>query len=140
VRNRWQECLRYEGCVKRHYQLNVRQTVISGLYYMGICTFLINCCVQVATGRRGYLRLETPVGLLQCVDPTAPVTWLPSMPRPQWVPRTIHRHDLSLSGCRGCAQRSAPPNPLELLVGLLQSRRSAASRWPRQQGVREIVV
>eukprot|EP00802_Teleaulax_amphioxeia_P006827 Tamp_06832.p1 GENE.Tamp_06832~~Tamp_06832.p1 ORF type:complete len:820 (+),score=155.99 Tamp_06832:361-2460(+) len=39
---------RYSSAVQRHYKLNVRQTAISGLYYMGCCTFLMNMCVQAA--------------------------------------------------------------------------------------------
>ena len=34
--------------MQRHYQLNVKQTAISGVYYMACCTFLMNMCVQAA--------------------------------------------------------------------------------------------
>ena len=54
----WQEVKRYAACVKRHYELNVRQQVISGLYYMGVCTFLMNCCVQV---KLAHLLLSHPL-------------------------------------------------------------------------------
>ena len=39
---------RYGSRVQRHYQLNVKQTAISGVYYMACCTFLMNLCVQAA--------------------------------------------------------------------------------------------
>lgn len=39
---------RYTRCVQRHYALNVRQTAISGVYYMVCCTFLMSMCVQAA--------------------------------------------------------------------------------------------
>ena len=37
----------YGSRVQRHYRLNVKQTAISGVYYMACCTFLMNMCVQV---------------------------------------------------------------------------------------------
>ncbi|EKX34120.1 hypothetical protein GUITHDRAFT_119675 [Guillardia theta CCMP2712] len=44
--NEPRELRRYEKAVQKHFVLNVRQTAISGLYYMGVCTFLMSCCVQ----------------------------------------------------------------------------------------------
>ncbi len=58
--------------MQRHYALNVRQTVISGVYYMVVSTFLTNMGVQVALpptaitppfaapGRCTVLRLTNP--------------------------------------------------------------------------------
>ena len=39
---------RYDEAIQRYFKLNVRQTVISALYFMSVSTFLINCLIQVA--------------------------------------------------------------------------------------------
>lgn len=40
------ESRRYETKIQRQYQLNVRQLFMTGVYYMVICTFLMNTIVQ----------------------------------------------------------------------------------------------
>lgn len=40
------ESQRYKDRIQKHYQLNVKQLIMTGVYYMAISTFLINTVVQ----------------------------------------------------------------------------------------------
>lgn len=42
------ELSRYKKFVDKHYQLNVRQTAITGIYYMVCSTLLVNCVIQAS--------------------------------------------------------------------------------------------
>mmetsp|Transcript_62980 Transcript_62980/g.150695 ORF Transcript_62980/g.150695 Transcript_62980/m.150695 type:complete len:780 (+) Transcript_62980:178-2517(+) len=61
------EHARFAKGVERHYRLSVRQTVIQGVYYMSVNTFLMNCVMQCAIlsyGARLVLDGEIPTQTL----------------------------------------------------------------------------
>ena len=48
-------CRQYADKIEVHYDLNVKQTIAQGIYYMFVSTFLVNTCVQAALLYMGSL-------------------------------------------------------------------------------------
>ena len=56
--NEAHELERYSSCVRRHYALNVRQTAISGVYYM-VCACVMVCNRQLRRVLHGGLHVNS---------------------------------------------------------------------------------